>query len=81
MDIEGSEFEVLSGSGDFLDFFRARWLIEVHDPTRVSELTALFEMHGYLTEIVCQAESHPYPLLLGTPATSYDGGKLAPRTL
>jgi FkbM family methyltransferase len=67
MDIEGSEFEVIPKSGDFLDHFPARWVIEVHDRKRMSELTSVFEGKGYLTQIVSQNAVHNYPLLVAKP--------------
>ena len=67
MDIEGSEFEVIPKSGDFLDHFRARWLVEVHDRKRMSELTGFFEAKGYSTQVVSQNETHAYPLLVAKP--------------
>ncbi len=67
MDIEGSEFEVVRNCGDFLDRFRARWVIEVHNRNRVTELTRVFEAKGYSTRLINQTETHCYPLLLVEP--------------
>jgi len=67
MDIEGAEFDVILGATEFLDRYRARWVIEIHDRHRLGQLTAAFQAKGYETEIVSQSESHDYPLLVAVP--------------
>lgn len=64
MEIEGSEFEVMPKCGDFLEHFRPRWVIKVHDRKRMSELTGVFEAKGYSTQVVSQNETHAYPVLV-----------------
>jgi len=75
MDIEGSEFEVVPKCGDFVDHFRARWVIEVHDRKRMSELTGVFEAKGYSTRVVSQNETHAYPLLVAKPVAEQKEGQ------
>ncbi|NWG76062.1 MAG: hypothetical protein HXY24_15925 [Rubrivivax sp.] len=67
MDIEGSEFEVVPKCGEFLDHFCPRWVIEVHDQKRMSELTGVFEAKGYSARVINQNETHAYPLLVAKP--------------
>jgi FkbM family methyltransferase len=67
MDIEGAEFEVILSAGSFLDRYRARWVVEVHDPDRIGLLTTVFQAKNYVTEIINQSQSHDYPLLIAFP--------------
>lgn len=67
MDIEGSEFEVIPTAIEFMNRFKPRWIVEVHDNARIDKLASIFQSVGYFTGIINQSDSHNFPLLVAIP--------------
>ena len=65
MDIESAELNILPESGAFLDKFKAKWVIEVHDKINgVKILKSIFQSHGYAVEVLSEL---PTPILFCEP--------------
>lgn len=71
MDIEGSEYEALDASHDFIEKNRARWMIEVHDEApgkraNFERVRRIFERHQYATYQIPRGNNW-FPLICALP--------------